>query len=323
MLRRIVRCSTVAAVLAALLLTHATATRVLAQSPDRAGPEFPPELVDFVPLTKEAVFAGSGGDTWDRKIRERGYILRENGVYSLWYTGYNDQRSPTKFLGLATSPDGLHWTRYSGNPLTTRVWTEDMCVVKQGDTYFMFAEGLHDVAHLLTSTDRIHWQERGSLDVRQTNGKPLAPGPYGTPAVWVEGPNWYLFYERGDRAVWLARSTDCKQWTNVQDEPVLRCGPEPYDRQAVAMNQILKYRGRYYGYYHSTGEKPWRNWTSSVAMSTDLVHWKKYPKNPIVTGNRSSPVVVFDGRQYRLYTMHPDVRVYGPRVSQPGQPGPH
>jgi len=59
-------------------------------------------------------------------------------------------------------------------------------------------------------------------------------------------------------------------------------GPEPYDKEAVA-------------------------------VSTDLVRWKKYPKNPIVSGDKSSGSLVHDGERYRLYTTHPDVRVYFPR----------
>jgi sucrose-6-phosphate hydrolase SacC (GH32 family) len=281
-----------------------------AQAADPSADDFPPELVAFTPYPGNPVFAGTGKDTWDRKIRERGYILHEEDGYHLWYTGYNEARSDLRMLGCAVSADGLTWTRCAGNPIFDKCWTEDMCVVKQGNTYHMFAEGRNDIAHLLTSKDRIHWEEQGSLDIRYTNGKPLSPGPYGTPTVWVEGPTWYLFYERGDLGIWLAKSTDRKVWTNVQDEPVIAMGPETYDRHAVALNQVIKYRGKYYGYYHGTGEKPWRDWNTNVAMSTDLVHWKKYPKNPIVTGDKSSGILVYDGRQYRLYTMHPDVRVY-------------
>jgi hypothetical protein len=81
----------------------------------------------------------------------------------------------------------------------------------------------------------------------------------------------------------------------------------------VAMDQVVKHGGRYYAYYHALAEKGSGNWTSDVAVSSDLIHWKKYPKNPIVDGDKSSPVLVHDGRQYRLYTMHPDVRVYFPK----------
>jgi sucrose-6-phosphate hydrolase SacC (GH32 family) len=280
--------------------------------------EFPNEMVEFVPYRNNPVFAGTGEDTWDRKIRERGYILREADGYHLWYTGYNPDRSGTKYLGYATSPDGLKWTRYGNNPVFDESWTEDMQVVKHGDTYYMFAEGRHDIAHLLTSKDRVHWQDHGSLDVRCTDGKPLSPGPYGTPTVWIEGPTWYLFYERGDRGIWLATSTDRKVWTNVKDDPVIARGPEPYDKYAVALNQVVKYKGKHYGFSHANDDPKWHGpWTTCVAMSTDLVHWKKYPKNPIIPTDHSSAILVHDGRSYRLHTMHPDVRVYFPRGSSP------
>ena len=311
---RAMRC-VAAMALAGWIALGAAAMQALAGPPDRPAAEFPPELVDFVPLQNRPVFAGWGKDAWDRQIRERGYILREDDTYYLWYTGYNDDRSEYKYLGLATSADGLRWVRCPHNPIFNQVWTEDMCVVKQGDTYYMFAEGLHDIAHMLTSKDRVSWEEQGSLDIRYTNGKPLSPGPYGTPTVWVEGPTWYLFYERRDEGIWLAKSADLKRWTNLQDEPVLRRGPEPYDRDAVALNQVIKYQGRYYGLYHGIGPKPWRMWTTSIAMSTDLVHWKKYPKNPIIREDKSSAIFVHDGQQYRLYTMHPEVWVFVPRGS--------
>ena len=84
--------------------------------------EFPPEIVHFVPYRGNPVFAGTGRDTWDRKIRERGYILREGDTYHLWYTGYNHNRSDAHYantmsLGYATSPDGLRWTRHPDNPI--------------------------------------------------------------------------------------------------------------------------------------------------------------------------------------------------------------
>lgn len=277
-------------------------------------PEFPAELVQFKAYEANPIFAGTGMDTWDHSIRERGYILREGGIYHLWYTGYRKEvgSNKTKYLGYATSPDGLTWTRYQENPIHTAHWVEDMCVIKDKATYYMVAEGQDDVAHLLTSTDRIHWQDQGSLDIRYTNGKPLSKGPYGTPTLWKEGNTWYLFYERDDEAVWLATSRDLTVWTNVQDEPVLGKGPDAYDRYAVAMNQVIRYKGRYYAYYHASAYKDWHEWSSNVAVSTDLIHWKKYDNNPIVANNASSCILVNDGRQYRLYTMHPDVRVYFP-----------
>ena len=38
---------------------------------------FPTELVDFNPIKQNPVFKGTGTDTWDKNIRERGYIMKE------------------------------------------------------------------------------------------------------------------------------------------------------------------------------------------------------------------------------------------------------
>lgn len=276
---------------------------------------FPPELVDFVPYENNPVFTGTGTDTWDRNIRERGYILKEDGMYRMWYTGYTSDTNATKYLGYATSPDGIHWTRYPGNPVFKEYWTEDMMVVKYGNKYFMVAEGVNDVAHMLTSANGIDWHRLGNLDIRKSNGESIDPGPYGTPTLWIENGKWYLFYERGDLGIWLAVSTDHRIWTNVQDEPVIKTGPGNYDTFGVALDQIIKYKGRYYGYYHGTPDKNWSSWNSNVAMSEDLVHWTKYEHNPIVNSDSlandlSSPILVDDGTGYRLYTMHDGVRVY-------------
>lgn len=275
---------------------------------------FPGEIVNFSSYDKNPVFTGSGTNTWDERIRERGFILKEDGMYYLWYTGYRNQHGEDteSHLGLATSPDGLNWTKYKANPIFDSGMVEDMCVVKSNGVYYMFAEGKEDQAHLLTSTDRIHWKENGRLDIRYTNDKPISAGPYGTPTVWLENGKWYLFYERGDLGIWLATSTDLKTWTNVQDDPVLAPGPEPYDKYAVAVDQIIKYNGSYYAYYHATEYKDWHEWTTCVAKSDDLVHWEKYPGNPILRENKSSSIMVFDGKLYRLYTMHANVCVHFP-----------
>ncbi len=273
--------------------------------------EFPAEMVEFVPYNANPVFKGTGIDTWDKQIRERGYIIYEDSIYKMWYTGYKGDDTVTKYLGYATSGDGINWTRYAKNPIFSEKWTEDMCVIKNKGKFYMFAEGRNDVAHSLVSDDGINWQEEGDLKIQAVDGKTI-PGPYGTPTVWIENGKWYLFYERNDEAIWLAESNDHKNWINVHDEPVIKTGPEKYDAGAVAANQVVRYKGRYYIYYHASSDPMASSteWTSNVAVSTDLIHWVKFPKNPIVRGDHSSPITVFDGKGYRLYTMHPQVFLY-------------
>ena len=279
---------------------------------------FPPELVDFIPYQGNPVFTGTGTDTWDRNIRERGYIIREDGIFKMWYTGYGSGENATKYLGYATSSDGFEWTRYPGNPIFNEYWTEDVMVVKHEGRYFMVAEGVDDIAHMLVSSDGIHWERAGDLDIRKVNGESIGPGAYGTPTLWIENEKWHLFYEREDLGIWLATSTDQKTWTNVQDAPVIKRGPEKYDSEAVALDQIIKYKGRYYAYYHASPDEDWATWNSNIAVSEDLVYWTKYDHNPILEPEGpekdvSSPILVYDGEHYRLYSMHQGVKVYLPR----------
>lgn len=278
---------------------------------------FPRDLVEFVQDQKAPVFAGTGRDTWDHSIRERGSILRSDGKWHLWYTGYNDEHTAKKMLGYATSQDGVKWTRHPRNPIFDKSWTEDVHVTHYAGKFYMVAEGRDDIPHLLTSSDGISWLEQGRLDVHYRDGTPLSEGPYGTPTLWVEDHTWYLFYERGDRGVWLAQSTDLRVWRNVQDTPVIPRGPAEYDRHAIALNQVIRYGNRYYGVYHANADPEWKGpWTTCLAVSDDLVNWEKYPGNPVIRTNDSSGQLVFDGRQYRLYTMHPVVRVHFPRKAK-------
>lgn len=281
-----------------------------------ADDQFPDELTGFRPVQGNPVFEAAGEGHWDVKIRERGWILREGNHWRLWYTGYDGTRDGQKMLGLATSSDGLTWKRHPGNPIYKDHWVEDVCVIPHDGMLYMFAEGEQDRAQLLTSQDGVAWKRVGRLDVRLTNGDPISDGPYGTPTVWHEDGVWNLFYERGDKGVWLGRSRDLKVFTNVQDEPVLVPGPDDFDHDLIAMNQIVKHKGRYYAVIHGS-KKPTDPtqpslWATGLATSIDLIHWTKYSGNPLrpISENKSSGLLIRDGDQFRLYTMHGKVDMH-------------
>lgn len=280
--------------------------------------EFPPELTRWESRAGNPVFTAAGPGHWDVKIRERGWILRDGDRWQLWYTGYDGTREGVKSLGYATSTDGLHWTRAGDAPIYNESWVEDVCVARVDGTYHMFAEGVQDRAQRLTSTDGVRWTRVGTLDVRLVSGAPIPEGPYGTPTAWYEDGVWNLFYERRDLGIWLARSRDLKVWTNQQDEPVMKPGPDEFDRDLIAMNQVVKYKGRYYAVIHGA-RKPAQPgqpslWATGLAASDDLIHWEKYPGNPLrpIAENKSSGLLIPVGNGFRLYTMHNQVEVHEP-----------
>jgi sucrose-6-phosphate hydrolase SacC (GH32 family) len=279
--------------------------------------KFPRELVEWAPRSGNPVFRAAGPGHWDAKIRERGWILRDGGLFHLWYTGYDDARDGIKRLGHATSLDGIHWKRSPKNPLCRDHWVEDMMVVPCGGKYYMFAEGeQNDYSVMLTSRDGRNWKWEGPLDIRLADGKTPVTDPRGTPTVWFEHGKWYLFYEKFDKGVWLATTCDVRSrvWVNVQDEPVLVPGPADYDKDMIALNQIIRHGGAYYVFYHgSPGHAEPRQWNTNIARSKDFVHWEKYPGNPLIEDNKSSGIVVRRGDAYWMYTMHNQVDVFVPR----------
>ncbi len=298
---------------------------------------FPPELTQFESIAAHPVFEAQGEGYWDVKIRERGWIIRDKDRWRMWYTGYDGTRAGIKRLGYATSMDGLKWTPDPSNPILKDHWIEDVCVISHDGILHMFAEGANDQAQRLTSRDGIVWQQNGRLDIRQKNGDALSDGPYGTPTAWLENGIWNLFYERSDRGIWLARSTDLKVFTNVQDDPVMLPGVtlskvptdaaaepndiehpqlKPDERDLIALNQIITYHGRYYAVIHSSrrSEDPKIPglWATGLAVSPDLIHWTKSPDGPLrpLSENKSSGLLIPDGPEFLLYTMHGKVDLH-------------
>ncbi|MFM8289009.1 MAG: glycosylase [Planctomycetaceae bacterium] len=275
--------------------------------------EFPPELVRFEADRRNPVFTAAGPGHWDVKIRERGWILKDHDRWHLWYSGYDGTRVNRVRLGYATSDDGITWQRQAGNPIDVDDWIEDPVVVRDQETFHLIAEGRDDQPHWFTSTDGLKWHRQGGLDIRRVDGRPVESGPLGTPTVLRTAEGWNLLYERRDAGVWLARSPDLRRWTNVRDEPVLTRDPDGLDAVMIALNQVIEYRGKYYAYYHGTRtpQRP-RLWSTNVAVSSDLISWRKYPGNPLLpeAENKSSGLVVFDGERFRLYTMHERVDLH-------------
>ncbi len=104
-------------------------------------------------------------------------VLFDGRVYKMWYTGHspvNSSTVPNFFLAIdyATSPDGVHWTKYPGNPVlggsaywgsNNSVFFEHPSVVKINDTYLMVGDDGFQIS-FATSKDGMNWNaSRNSL----------------------------------------------------------------------------------------------------------------------------------------------------------------
>jgi hypothetical protein len=91
--------------------------------------------------------------------------MLDGGVYKMWYTSHSVISAPFRVtIGYATSSDGIHWTKYSGNPVyggpdPGTNFTEMPSVVKVDSTYLMayIFENNPGILYA-SSTDGVNWK---------------------------------------------------------------------------------------------------------------------------------------------------------------------
>lgn len=123
--------------------------------------------------------------SWESRCIIAPYVLRHGHEWWMFYTGTNDHRSR---LGIATSPDLLHWTRHPVNPVydpsclpfaaPRAGGCRDPHVARFGDTYHLYytIDGSDDTAcvGVATSKDLLDWRDAGRALVsprRSDSGK--------------------------------------------------------------------------------------------------------------------------------------------------------
>ncbi len=178
--------------------------------------------------------------TWDAYTTDAPMVIRESGQYKMWYTSFLSPTAPD-YLGYATSPDGIHWTKYSGNPVMgpgKAAWEVagpyGCSIIPFQGGYKMWYAGvdatfLKDNIGYAASADGIVW-------LKDTVHNPVlkvgASGQWddgfvGEPQVLFVGNTTYMWYtgwrsSTGPRAAGVATSIDTgKTWTRYASNPVL------------------------------------------------------------------------------------------------------
>lgn len=178
--------------------------------------------------------------------------LRERAGYRLWYTGWSGAHEPVSAgvvrdvgfaIGLATSPDGVSWTKRPGNAGAEAVLAPGAAgepdargagqpsVLRDGDALRMWYECFDGTRWRIcsaASTDGTVWAKEGiALDV----GAEGALDALGlrNPVVVRRGEGYELWYQGQGGAsphyrVLSARSPDGRAWTRLAGEVALHAG---------------------------------------------------------------------------------------------------
>ena len=161
-------------------------------------------------------------------------VIYEDGVYKMWYGASRYGGSAC----YATSPDGINWAKYPGNPVlkkTSGSWDNkgaggQHCVIKIENTYKMYYKGYGSddpgwtFYGLAESSDGINWTKRGVV---------ISPQPelgekttFKNLYVFSAGDYFFIMHTMSDYLhLFLISGSDCENW--CRNGVVFRQGQTP------------------------------------------------------------------------------------------------
>lgn len=188
------------------------------------------ESLDGINWTKHptpVLYPGLQG-SWDSWAVQPAAVIKENGIYKMYYTGYADQYSAWS-VGYATSIDGLVWTKRSLPVLFgTNNWEYQITcgsVIKKDNKYYLYYTGrnfpLHSIG-LAISEDGITFTKYHSNPIL-TNDKSWELNGVKLPSVIKEGNIYRMVYQDAiNNAFGFAYSYDGINWTKDSNNPFFR-----------------------------------------------------------------------------------------------------
>jgi hypothetical protein len=192
------------------------------------------------------------------------------------------QGSGAKTFAMFDDFGGRGWEefKYSGNPVmgpgspAGGGGTFSSVIRENANTWRMYASYDSDNRDigLSTSADGIRWYHQGVV-LRKGAAGQWDNSNVWCPVVWKEGATYYMLYPgqgSGGIQMGLATSSDGITWTKYAGNPVFNDpGWAHGDTEAPGFS-ILKEEGVYYIMYNTLSSSKRQ---SSVAFSTDLIHW--------------------------------------------------
>jgi sucrose-6-phosphate hydrolase SacC (GH32 family) len=170
-----------------------------------------PRILDAVP------------QSWEGMVVSAPSIIQHDGLYYMFYTGFDDRVPGKQTVGLATSKDLYEWKRHPGNPVyEAPEWAErrpdgwidcrDSHIIRYGDEFLLFTmvttkEGKGAIA-LASSKNLSEWKDLGPAVV--TFKEPESP------RLFEHGGSFYMFISSA-HGKQLLRTTDPKKgpWDEI------------------------------------------------------------------------------------------------------------
>ncbi|MBI1803940.1 MAG: hypothetical protein HY033_09500 [Ignavibacteriae bacterium] len=230
---------------------------------------------------------------FDQSYAFDGYVLKEGSGFRMWYTGFGGDYS----IGEASSPDEIHWTKYSLNPVLPpgppgtfdETGPRVSSVLKDPSGYKMYyyaGSGLNLRVGLATSTDGYSWVKYSQNPILKPDGGGAweSIGTWNAMVIQEDAlyKMWYQGWDGQHSSIGYATSGDGIHWSRYQNNPVMSHGEAgSFDEITAGAPRIVKEGTNYHMYY--TGVSSAIVIQTGYAHSTDGIHWEKSVHNPVLS----------------------------------------
>ena len=270
-----------------------------------------------------AVFGGGSVSSWDRYVLMFD-VVKVNGTYHMFYVGANNTTLDGSWqIGLATSSDGVTWTRSSSNPVLRagvdsydKYGLTDPVVFHANGTWHLWYGGNRnstspdiDICYA-TSSDGVSWTKYASNPVMSNNandslwnGTELRPE-----AVIWENSLFKMFYSASDDSNvtslgWMT-SSDGKSWKDYKYNPV-RINTSGWMKGEVSYGSVEASDGYYRMWVAADGSNGWKvgyihSWTGYNWSNTSSPLISPRAGTPY-SSHLLWPVSVPEGNGYTLF----------------------
>ncbi len=257
-----------------------------------------------------------------------GELYEKDSYYFAIYTGYDGE---SYRCGLLRSKDLLNWDKLgmvldigkegdfdygsAGGGVAFK-WKDKFFMVYTGYPYKGYENGPGKIG-IAISDDLIHWKKLGVILEPEKENEWEAGGLY-QPFPLINDGKFYLFYNaKNEKPDWIEQTGlafsekgDPFKLKKYEGNPVLPVGEAgSWDSRFASDPWVIKIGGKWHMFYYGFNGI---NAQDGVALSDDLIKWKKSPFNPILEKGEAGsydeihahkPCVVFKGGvYYHFYT---------------------
>jgi predicted GH43/DUF377 family glycosyl hydrolase len=275
------------------------------------------QLCNLAKTPGNPVLSTGANGTWDDDDVWRPMVLKEGNSYKLWYVA-DDGSNPAR-IGLATSNNGLNWTKYGGNPVLSPGggWEagglSGGSVIADSGQYKLWYTGFDSsgVGRIgyATSPDGISWTKHGGNPVLWPGGG-WDDADVMFPSVLKLGSTYHMWYEGNDGSTHRlghATSSDGVTWTKAPANPVLDIGPPgDWDWLSAYGPNVIQYNNNFILWY--SGQTLPEAWQTGYALSTDGTTWTRQrmliaegPAGAFDSDSADYASVIADGSDFKVW----------------------